>query len=91
MRATCSDVGSLCGSGFSEKGPIGMCTYAEIDVEKLAHTLWSGQDPNLQGELPGRVGVAATNDLLVESLSPWGLQSGLKVSSCLDVAHPHFL
>ena len=31
-----------------------------------------GQDPNLQGELPGRVGVAATDGLLVESLIPWG-------------------
>ena len=92
VRTTCSDVWSLCESGFSRERTNKACAH----MQRLMLRSWltpfgGGQDPNLQSELPGRVGVAVTNDLLVESLSPWGLQSGLKVSSCLDVAHPHFV
>lgn len=63
----------LMSCGFSrEKGPIKRVHMQRLMLRSWLTQFERGQDPNLQGELPGRVGVAATDGLLVESLIPWG-------------------
>ena len=62
-----------------------MCTYAENDVEELADSLEAGKTHICTVSFLGRVGIVATNDLLVECLLPWGTSvwfQGLQLLGC---------